>query len=460
MPRHDLRPMSEARRGSDPRVVVVGGGVIGLSCAYYLARAGADVVVLERHHVGAGASSGNAGTVSAGHPPLNRPGRVGAALRQMADPTSPLYVKPRWDPALWRWLLGFARHCTASHVEHAMGIMAPLGKEALSLFETLIDEERLECGYRPDGYFDVCRTEKGLAAARDEADIIRRYGYHPEVVDGDELRRREPHFSRDLLGGVYYPEAATLEPARFLEGLAAAVGRRGAQIREGVRVVSVQTTGGRVRGVKAVTGNRGVTGAGGSRAGGSGADGRGPRSGDGAEELIPADAVVLATGPFSKELARQVGARLPVQPGKGYHRDVQIGPNGAPPLRVACVLHESSVFCTPMDTVVRLAGTMEFSGMNHVMRPARLRQLTLAARRAFPDLGTARPVSEWVGLRPMSMDGLPIVGPLGGVEGLTVATGHGMLGLTLGPVTGQIIAKLVMEGGDQRASGLSPARFD
>lgn len=414
---------------SGPRVVVVGGGVIGLSCAYYLARGGADVLVLERDRIGAGASSGNAGTVSAGHPPLNRPGRVGAALRQMADPTSPLYVKPRWDPALWRWLLGFARHCTASHVEHAMRVMAPLGRDALSLFETLVAEERIECGYRRDGYFDVCRTEKGLTAARTEAEIIQRYGYHPELVDGDELRRREPHFAEDLLGGVYYPEAATLEPARFLAGLAEAARRRGVEVRQGVQVMSVETLGGQVTGVTT------------------------------AEGVVPADAVVLATGPFSKELARRVGVRLPVQPGKGYHRDVEVGPNGAPPLRVACVLHESSVFCTPMDTVVRFAGTMEFSGMNHVMRPARLRQLTSAARKAFPDLGTARPVSEWVGLRPMSVDGLPIVGPLGGVDGLTVATGHGMLGLTLGPVTGEIIARVVMEGDDPRAGGLSPQRF-
>lgn len=409
--------------------MVVGGGVIGLSCAYYLARGGADVLVLERDRIGAGASSGNAGTVSAGHPPLNRPGRVGAALRQMADPTSPLYVKPRWDPALWRWLLGFARHCTASHVEHAMRVMAPLGRDALSLFETLVAEERIECGYRRDGYFDVCRTEKGLTAARTEAEIIQRYGYHPELVDGDELRRREPHFAEDLLGGVYYPEAATLEPARFLAGLAEAARRRGVEVREGVQVMSVETLGGQVTGVTT------------------------------AEGVVPADAVVLATGPFSKELARRVGVRLPVQPGKGYHRDVEVGPNGAPPLRVACVLHESSVFCTPMDTVVRFAGTMEFSGMNHVMRPARLRQLTSAARKAFPDLGTARPVSEWMGLRPMSVDGLPIVGPLGGVDGLTVATGHGMLGLTLGPVTGEIIARVVMEGDDPRAGGLSPQRF-
>jgi D-amino-acid dehydrogenase len=415
---------------SAPRVVVVGGGVIGVNCAYYLSRGGADVVLLERGDLGAGASSGNAGTVSAGHPPLNRPGRIRQAITRMIDPTSPLYVKPRWDPALWRWLSGFARYCTHAHVERSMRIMAPLGKEALMVFDDLIHEERIECGYRVDGYFDVCSTAKGLAVAREEASIIGRYDYHPETVDGDELRRREPAFGPGIIGGVYYPEAATLIPARFLARLADAAQRHGCEIRQGVDVRAVETRSGRVAAVTLLDGGR-----------------------------VDADAVVLATGPFSLGIARRFGARLPVVPGKGYHRDVEIGPNGAPGLRVACVLNETSVFCTPMDTFVRFAGTMEFSGENHTLRGPRLRQLTRAAREGFPALGTAHPISQWTGLRPMSVDGLPLVGPLGGVEGLTVATGHGMLGLTLGPVTGRIIAETVLGEGDARYEALRPDRF-
>jgi D-amino-acid dehydrogenase len=352
----------------------------------------------------------------------------------MTDPASPLYVKPRWDPALWRWLLGFARYCTDEHVEHCMRVMAPLGKDALALFGTLVEEERIECGYRADGYYDVCATEEGLAGARHEAAVIRRYGYRPEDVDGDELCRREPELARGLAGGVFYPEAATLEPARFLEHLTGAAKRRGAEVREGVTVRSVDEKGGRVIGVHVFDG-----------AGGG--------------ERIDADGVVLATGPFSLRIARRFEARVPVQPGKGYHRDIDVGPNGAPRLRIACVLNESSVFCTPMNTVVRFAGTMEFSGLNHVMRPARLRQLSRAAGEAFPGLGTARPVSEWCGLRPVSMDGLPVVGPVDGVDGLHVATGHGMLGLTLGPVTGQMVAKEILAGGDPRIEALVPGRF-
>jgi len=412
------------------RVVVVGGGVVGVSCAYALAREGLAVVLLEREHVAAGASHGNAGTVSAGHPPLNRPGRITQAITQMLDAKSPLYLPPRWDPELWRWLLTFARHCNAAHVEKCMRVMAPLGLDALASFDRLIEEESLDCGYRTEGYFEVCTTATGVARAQHEASIIAGGGYHPEVLDGDELRRREPEFGPAVIGGVHYPEARTLDPYRFVTELAARARHRGVDVREGVAVGGVSTAGGRVTGVRTNSG-----------------------------EFVEADHVVLATGPFSLELSRRIGVRLPVQPGKGYHRDVVVAPGGAPPLRAACVLHESSVFCTPMAGFVRFAGTMEFSGLNDVMRPPRLRQLTEAARSCLPGLGAEDPTSEWCGLRPMSADGLPIVGPLGGVDGVSIATGHGMLGLTLGPVTGEIIAKQVVGVGESKHRPLAPERF-
>jgi len=412
-------------------VVVVGGGVIGVSCAYYLARRGADVVLLERDRLASGASYGNAGTVSAGHLPLNKPGRVRRALLQMADPTSPLYIRPRWDLGLFRWLADFARHCTEADVRRSMAVMAPLGREAVRLFDELITEEALECGYRRAGYYDVCRSEHGLADARDEAEIVRAHGYAPDTLDGDALREVEPALAHDVVGGVFHPESATLDPYRLVIGLAEAARRRGAVVREGAEVTELLVGGGRAQGVR-------LRGA----------------------ETIEADAVVLATGPFSLGLAREVGVRLPVQPGKGYHRDVPVGPSGAPDLRIACVLHETSVFCTPMDGFVRFAGTMEFSGLELAMRRDRLEQLTKSARSYFPTLGSAAPVSEWCGLRPMASDGLPIVGPLPGAERVVTATGHGMLGVTLGPATGDIVADWVLQGRtDPRWEPMSPARF-
>ena len=312
-----------------------------------------------------------------------------------------------------------------------MEVLAPLGMEALQLFDEVIEEEGLSCGYRRTGYLDVCRTEKGLEGARHEADIARRYGYTPEAIDGDALREAEPALAPDVLGGVFYPQAASVDPYAFTIALADRARSEGAELREGTDVREVVLHGGDARGVILADGT-----------------------------MVEADAVVLTTGPFSLDIARRIGARLPVQPGKGYHRDLSVSNGDAPPLRIACVLNEASVFCTPMEGFVRFAGTMEFSGTNEVMHGPRLEQLTESAARYMPAVRSDAPLSEWCGLRPVSSDGLPIVGPLKGLERVVVATGHGLLGLTLGPVTGRIVADWVLDGAPNELwRAMSPTRF-
>ena len=400
-----------------------------MSCAYALAKAGARVQLLERNEIGSGASGGNAGTVAVGHPPLNRRGRLRQVLASLLDQESPLYIPPRWDPSLWGWLRDFVRYCTDEHVEECMKVMAPLGKNALQSFDDIIEEEGIECGYVRSGYYKVCVTEPGLLSARNEAAAIEAFGYHPEFISAEELRQREPEFSYELLGGIHYPESRTLDPLKFLKALTERARLRGARISEGVSVLSMSIISGRVVGLHTNEGEFG------------------------------ADAVVLATGPFSAGILNEVGIQLPLQPGKGYHRDYATGPGGAPPIKTACELSEASVFCTPMGDFVRFAGTMEFSGLNRVMRTPRLNQLTNVARRCFPGLGSDGPKSEWCGLRPMASDGMPIIGSIPDIKGLSVATGHGMLGLTLGPVTGQMIAREILDADEPQLKQLSPSRF-
>jgi D-amino-acid dehydrogenase len=398
------------------RVVVVGGGVIGVCSAYWLARRGAAVTLLERDEIGRGASYGNAGLISPGHPPINRPGRVRQALRSLSDPLSPLYVEPRWDPSLLRWVWTFRRYCTEEHVEHSMRSLSPLGLATSDLMDELVRAERLDCGYRRSGYLEVFDTEQGLAAGQAEAAVVARHGFDPEYLDADGLREREPCLSTGVVGGWFHPEGTVVHPYRFVVELADRATRRGARLHSRTAAREVVTERGRVRGVRTAAG-----------------------------ELVEGDAVVLATGAYSPGLMAALGCPLPVQPAKGYHSDRDPGA-GAPDLEVPCLLGESAVFCSPIDGFVRLAGTLEFSGRNHDIRLARLHQLDAAARRYFDRTGSGEPLSEWCGLRPCTPDGLPVIGPVPGVLGAYVATGHAMLGLTLGPVTGMLIADLVVDG--------------
>ncbi len=413
------------------RALVIGGGVIGMCCAYSLARRGIGVTVLERDEIGSGASFGNAGTISPGHPPINRPGRIREAVLQMLNPSSPLYVAPRWDPSLFRWLWAFSRKCTAAHVEACMRVMAPLGREAIDEFGRLVEDEDLDCEYIPGGYYEVCRTPAGAEQARHEVAMLREHGYGAVTLTGEALKEREPALAAGTTGGAYFPDAATCHPHRFVLEVAERTRRLGGQLFTGRTVAEIMERGAAVTGVRLADG-----------------------------EVIEADSVVLATGAYSPELARKLGLDLPIQPGKGYHRDLASGDGGAPNLQVPCVLSESSVFCTPLDGFVRFAGTMEFSGLNHRMRKGRLEQLTKAARQYIDGLGDAEPISEWCGLRPVTSDGLPIIGPVPGRDGLLLATGHGMLGLTLGPITGRIIAEYIQDGAPSvEVRALRPDRF-
>ena len=416
---------------SDLRTVVIGGGVIGVCTAYYLARRGADVTVLQRGEVADGASRGNAGMISPGHPPINGPGRTGQAIRSLKDPLSPLYVAPRWDLELFRWLWSFSRWCSEQHLEYSMAALAPLGLATPQLFDELVEGEGLDCDYRRSGYLEVCRTQEGLEAVRKEGHLIERHGFETRELTVGELREREPAIRSDVAGGFEHAEGSTVNPARFVTELAAAAIRKGAVIRPNASVERIEVEGGRVVAVRVEGGGR-----------------------------VEADTVVVATGSYSGGLLEDLGCGLPIQPVKGYHEDRDPARDGTPPLGLPCLLVETSVFCTPMDDFVRFAGTLEFSGSNHDVRQNRLDQLMRSASLYYDGVTQAEALDVWVGLRPCTDDGLPAIGPLPDIQGLYAATGHGMLGLTLGPVTGKLLSEQILDGSPSLPLGpFDPGRF-
>ena len=406
--------------------VIIGGGIIGVSCAYYLAKRGHRVTLIERGEIGSGASFGSAGIIAIGHPPMPRPGLVGQALRWMFKSDSPLYVPPRMDPSLVGWLWRFYRSCSTKHESHCMEILAQLGVQASECFDALIQDESISCEYRPGGWYEVYQTAESLRNGQRDAKLLRTYGFEADVVPAEELRKREPMLKPGISGAVHYSQSAIAEPYEFLIELADRAKKHGADILEDTAVRELIVSNGVCSGVATQTG-----------------------------EVIEANSVVLASGSWTTKLARSIGVNIPMQPGKGYHRNI------TPPevsLNTACVFVERHVAVTPMGGSLRLSGTVELSGMNHRLVSKRLNMLSEGASVFLDGIDQAQTISEWCGLRPCTADGLPIVGWAPDIEGVFVATGHARMGFTLGPVTGKLVSESILD--NEPSIDLSPLRVD
>ena len=411
---------------SEQRVIVIGGGVVGVACAYELARAGEPVVLIERSEIAGEASGGNAGQMAIGHPPIPRPGLALQALKWMFDSQSPLKISPKAGLSMIPWLWRFWRACDAKQVERSMRTLSEMGRQTKPLFDEWASREGIDCDFRDDGILDVYRSTLGAGHGRTYVELMRSFGFEVEWMAGAEVESREPALRPGVVGAVMNNESMSLDPASFVKGLAGAATRCGANRREHTPVKCLVVRDGAVVGVELCDG-----------------------------EVIQAKRVVLAAGVWSSELARAVGARIPMQGGKGYHRDIV---QDEPRLTTSCVLAERFIAATPMGGRLRLAGTLEFTGVNHVIRQKRLEALTIGASEYMTGVEDKPVISEWCGLRPCAADGLPIIGWAPRVEGLCVATGHAMLGMTLGPITGKLVRQLVT--GEKPSVDLTPMRVD
>lgn len=414
---HALLTQKEVLMNNERHHIVIGAGVIGVCVAYFLAKRGARVSVLEKDEVGKGASYGNAGAIALGHSPLNKPGRVKQAFKSIFDPLSPLYVAPRVDPDLLRWFWTFRKYCGEERLQSAMKLLGELGHPTGELFDLLVQDEDIDCAYSPGGYYEIYKTKAGLTGAKKEAAMTALHGYHPETLSGEALRDIEPAIRDDIIGGVYFKDSATIDPYRFVAGLAEVCRTSDVDIKEHCGVGQVLAAGGTVKGVRLTNG-----------------------------EVLEADTVTVAAGAHSRALAKHLGIPLPMQAAKGYSTDRDLASAKVPKLGITFMLGERSVYCTPMGSFLRLAGTLEFSGLNHDMREPRLSQLTKSAIQYVAGMERVGTGSEWCGLRPCLPDGYPAVGPVPGIAGLFFATGHAMLGLTLGPITGRLVAEMILDG--------------
>ncbi|HXX48458.1 MAG TPA: FAD-dependent oxidoreductase [Myxococcota bacterium] len=391
-------------------VAVIGGGVVGVASAAFLAERGARVVLLERGEICSGASYGNAGWISPSHGmPLPSPGVVRQALRWLLDPESPFYVKPRFDLELALWLLDFLRASSAPRARATMRANRELILASLALYEKLAAEPGPDFGFARRGLVVACESPQGMEHAREELDALAELGGGGRELSNAELRALAPRASPELRGGLYFPADAHLDPERLVLALAERAAARGAALWTRQEVLELQTRGRRIERVVATRG-----------------------------ELRAAE-VVLAAGAWSPQLAAQLGLRLPVQAAKGYSVTVERPADfGEHPL----LLSEAKVAVTPLGEALRFAGTLELAGLDLRVNARRVGAILRAVERFLPGLAASPRIETWRGLRPLTPDDRPILGRPRAFDNLIVATGHGMSGISQGPMTAQLVAEL------------------
>ncbi len=407
----------------DAEVLILGGGVIGLACAHYLLSEGRSVRVLEQGRVGGAASHGNCGTLTPSHaPPLAAPGMVGQALRWMLSPSAPLYIKPRWDPSLVRWLRSVAGRCNAADWRASGLAKGALLNYSRALTEDLVFGQDLDCGFQANGFHYVFRSARALEKQQRDLPLLAELGIRATVLDGAALAADEPALLPGMAGAIHFPGDAQLRPDRFTAELARLIRAAGGVIEEGVCVTGFET--GR-RGIDAVQTSEG------RRSGGK---------------------VLMALGAWSPQFARNLGLAIPVQPGKGYSITYE-RPVLAP--KRPLVLKERSVCVTAWDDGFRLGSTMEFGGYDDRLNRTRLSALERGAAQYLREpTGPAR-LEEWCGWRPMAVDDLPLLGRSPRHSNLWLATGHGMMGMGMAAGTGRVIADLMLG----RAPLIDPAPY-
>ena len=395
-------------------VVIVGGGIVGLSAAYELLRRGRSVVLLEKGAADHDSCSlGNAGMIVPSHfVPLAAPGMVALGLKWMFDGESPFWVRPRLDPALFSWGWKFWRASTAAHVERCTPVLRDLNLRSRELF--LRHRAELPAGFDLEdvGLLALCRTQRALDHEAVFAAKSNAVGVPTEVLSADEVRRRDPGVDYAIAGAVLFAKDAHLDPRKLVAVLTAEVTRLGGRIVFDAEVTGWKAEGDVLR--AAVT-----------------------KQGEFAGETF-----VLAAGAWSPAAAAALGLRLPMQSGKGYSMRLE-RPVQRP--KYCSLLMEARVAVTPMGSALTVGGTMEITGNDLSVNPARVRGIRKAFVQYYPAFKEAdfEALPVWSGLRPCPPDGMPYLGRTRAKRNLVVATGHSMMGLSLGPVTGEIVAQLV-----------------
>ncbi len=412
-------------------VIIAGGGVIGLCSAFYAAQEGHRVTILERgapdHDC---CSLGNAGMIVPSHVvPLAAPGAVSYALKSVWKPESPFYLQPRLDLDLFAWGIRFWRSTSPAHVARSAPLLRDLHLASRACYEELAETQGNDFSLVRRGLLMLCRTRHALAEESRSASLARELGLPAEVLDAEQTAALDPDVSMKVAGSIYFPKDCHLSPHRFISGMTRRLESAGVSFSWETEVTGWIANGRRVSAVKTSRGE------------------------------LAADEYVLACGAWSQSVGRDLHLRILMQAGKGYSLTLP-RPRRIP--KLCSILCEARVAVTPMDSSLRFGGTMEIAGLDEGVNPRRVQGIVKAVPEYLPDFtpGDFEGVRPWCGLRPCSADGLPFVGRTARFSNLVVATGHAMMGMSLGPITGRLVAQILSgERPSIDIGALNPDRF-
>lgn len=390
---------------------IIGGGIIGLSSAYYLVKSGHQVTIIDKGDLTDGCSFGNAGMIVPSHfIPLAAPGMISKGIRWMFNSKSPFYVRPRLEPGLLRWGFQFYKHSNKNHVKRSAPALRDLSLLSRSLYFQLSKELPFDFEYHERGLMMMFQSKEAEHEETETAHAANDLGIEARVLSAEEIQVMEPDVKINVRGGVYFPGDTHMTPHKLVAGLIAHLKTLGVVFITSAEVEDVTMKARRIESI---------------RAGG---------------KDLSFDEYILSTGSWSGIMAQKFRLTLPMQAGKGYSFTLN---NVAKNIRIPSILLEARVAVTPMGNNLRFGGTMEIGGINHDINPNRVRGIVDSIPKYYPEMKVEFPTKIWHGLRPCSPDGLPFIGRTISVENLVVATGHSMMGMSLGPATGKIVNDLI-----------------
>lgn len=393
-------------------ICIIGGGAIGQSCAWYLRQAGLDVTILEAKSPGSGSSGGNAGMIVPSHfIPMASPGVISQGLRWLMKRDSPFYIRPTLSFKLFRWLLLFMQAAKHKRVEEAMPVLRDLSLASLEEYQKLA--KQLDIPVNHQGILLLYNTSEGEAECQTLAKEGNEVGIDVQLHTRDAVNKLDPNLHTVARGAAYFPQDSHLNPTELMTSLEKSLRAQGVSIQSGVRVTRLSKTSG---GINLET-NRGS---------------------------IACQQVVITAGAWSSTLTDSLGLNMPLQGGKGYSMDILPGDRQ---LKIPLLLAEAKVAITPMAEKLRFAGTLELCGTDTKVRPNRVKGIANSVQEYLPQFNPAEIMDSqiWQGLRPCSPDGLPYIGRFKKYPSVLTATGHGMLGISLAPITGKLIAETILE---------------